>query len=612
MPLFANGVLYVQGQHDVFAVDAYNGREMWNRHLENVGRFPPTHRGGNIVADDGGVYCIQGLACLKLDAQTGKTVRKYAFPLADAHRIAMAGLLPEGADSAGDVTIVWEFLGLAGDCLLGTLGHEHANGERSPIWFTKSIQQSKFVFAFHKTTGKLLWEHALERSVSPTAIVADERSVYLLDRTGGAKYGAARRRGTVRVPISALRALDLATGKMLWTRTGIPPAWKALMLRNDVIVAYPNPAENAANDGDKGVGVYACRDGKMLWSKETLKGISETGRGGTMRHTFIVGDTLFLPWAYDLRTGEERLLETHPLTGRPERFGVSGKNFCGTFSAACDLLIYRSASIGFAEISRDSGSYWLPESRPSCWISAIPAGGMVLAPEGYSTCICPYNYKTSLAMIPVERHENWSVYLAGGRREKMAAKARRQGSKRKPAVQTQPNQNVRSLRVNFNAPGDQMDADGRLWLAWPRPVDPKKVYVIQPVPVEQEAEATRFRLNSDYHPIAGTQTPWLYTSGLAGPLKFTVPLSDDQPARYTIALHFAETEDGTLGRRVFDVRLQGKTVVSGLDIAAAAGGADRAWKREFQNIAANGTLTVELVPVRGKAPLICSLEVLQQ
>ncbi len=612
VPLFANGVLYVQGQHDVFAVDAYNGREMWNRHLEDIGRFPPTHRGGNIVADDEGVYCIQGLTCLKLDARTGKTSRDYAFPLTDAHRNAMAGLLPGGADSADNARVVWEYLGLAGDCLIGTLGHEPMNDERTPMPFTKSIQQSKLVFAIHKTTGKLLWEHALERSVSPTAIVADERTVYLLDRTGGAKQGSAKRRGTGSVPVSSLKALDLATGKVLWTQSGIPPAWKALMLRSDVVVAYPNPAENAAADGDKGVGVFACRDGKMLWSKETLRGVSETGRGGTMRHTFIVGNTLFLPWAFDLHTGEERLLETHPLTGRAERFSVSGKNFCGTFSAACDLLIYRSASIGFTEINRDSGSYWLPESRPSCWISAIPAGGMVLAPEGYSTCICSYNYKTSLAMIPVQRNENWSVYLAGGRREKMAGKARGKGRKRKPAAQARPLQTVRSLRVNFNAPGDQMDAEGRLWLAWPRPVDPKKVYLIQPVPLEQESAATGFRLNSDYHPITNTQTPWLYTSGLAGPLKFTVQLSDDEAARYNAVLHFAETQDGVIGGRVFDVRVQGKTVISQLDIAATARSANRALTKGFRNIAAKGTLTIELVPVRGKPPLICSLEVLRQ
>jgi outer membrane protein assembly factor BamB len=608
-PLFANGVLYVQGQHDVFAVDAYNGREMWNRHLENVGRFPPTHRGGNIVADDESVYCIRGLTCLKLDAKTGKTVKEYTFPLTDTHRTAMAALLSGGA---GDGRIVWEYLGLSGECVLGTLGHEQTKGEQEQMPFTKGIQQSAVVFAFHRTTGKLLWQRTLKRSVSPTAIVADKRAVYLLDRTGGAKYEAARRRGAGGETASALKALDLATGKVLWTQPGIPPAWKALMVSGDAIVAYPNPAENAADDGDKGVGVYASRDGKMVWSKATLKGVSEIGRGGTMRHTFIVGETLFLPWAFDLRTGKERLLETNPLSGQPDRFDVSGKNFCGTFAAAADLLIYRSASTGFAEISRDSGSHWLPESRPGCWISKIPAGGMVLAPEGYSTCICPYNFKTSLAMIPVERHENWSVYLAGGRRWGKGMKPKGGKGKKRSAPPGAVVDMVRTLRVNFNAPGDQMDAAGKLWLAWPRPADPKRVYFIQPVPVRQEAKAAGFRFNSDYHPIANTPTPWLYTSGLAGPLKFTVRLSDGKAARYDVTLHFAETEDGAVGRRVFDVKVQGKKVISGLDIAAAAGGANRALTKALRNIAANGTMTVELVPVRGPAPRICSLEILQK
>ena len=610
-PLFANGVLYVQGQHDVFAVDAYNGREMWNRHLEDVGRFPPTHRGGNIVADDGGVYCIQGLTCLKLDARTGKTVREYTFQLTDAHREGMAALLPDGAAPA-DGRIVWEYLGLAGDCILGTLGQAESKDRFQGLPFGKVIQQSNVIFAFHRTTGKLLWQCTLKRSVSPTAVVADGRKVYVLDRTGGAKYEAARRRGAGGETASALKALDLATGKVLWTQAGIPSAWKALMRSGGVIVAYPNPAEAAADDGDKGVGVYACADGKPLWSLDTLKGVSETGRGGTMRHTFIVGETLFMPWAFDLRTGKEKLLETNPLSGEPDRFDVSGKNFCGTFAAAKDLLIYRSASTGFVEISRDSGSYWLPESRPSCWISTIPAGGMVLAPEGYSSCICPYNYKTSLAMIPVERHENWSVYLAGGRRWGKGMKAKGGKGKKKSSPPGAVVANVRTLRVNFNAPGDQMDADGRMWLAWPRPVDPKRVYFIQPVPVQQEAKAAGFRLNSDYHPIANTKTPWLYTSGLAGPLKFTVRLSEGQAARYNVSLYFAETEDGPVGRRVFDVKLQGKTVLSGLDIARQAGGANRALTKAFRTIPANGTMTIELVPVRGEAPRICSLEILQQ
>jgi len=602
-PLFANGILYIQGQHDVFAVDAYNGREMWNRHIENVGRFPPTHRGGNIVADDEGVYCVEGLTCMKLDAQTGKTLQAYTFSVSDAHLEKMADVMPN------EGRVVWEYLGLAGNCVVGTLGSEAPMGPKG-LPNVKSIQQSPVVFAFDKKSGKLIWQHSVERSVSATAVVADQRAVYVLDRTGGVKYGLFQKSGGKGNVASSLKALDLSTGKVLWVRDDIPPEWKTLMVSKDCIVTYPNPAEVPAFDGDKGVGVFSARDGKPLWSKTKLPGVSETGRGGTMRHTFIVDDTLFLPWAYNLQTGEEQLLETNPVTGEPERFSVSGKNFCGTFSAAQDLLIYRSASIGFAEISRDSGSYWLPESRPSCWISAIPAGGMVLAPEGYSTCICPYNYKTSLAMIPVERNENWSVYLEGGRREKKSkSKAARKKNKKGAADAAPAGETVQTLRVNLNAPGDQMDATGNLWLAWPRPADPKKVYIIKQVPVQAEHREGAFLHNSDYHAVAGTDRPWLYTSGLTGPLKLTVQLSEGRPAKYDVAFHFAETEHGTAGRRVFDVKLQGKKVLSRLDIAAAAGGLNRALEKECRGIPAEGTMTIELVPVRGDAPLLCSLEI---
>ena len=65
VPLFSHGVLYIQGQHDVIAVDAYNGREMWSRHLPGIGRFPPNKRGGNIVADETSVFCVLGTKCLR-------------------------------------------------------------------------------------------------------------------------------------------------------------------------------------------------------------------------------------------------------------------------------------------------------------------------------------------------------------------------------------------------------------------------------------------------------------------------------------------------------------------------------------------------------------------
>jgi hypothetical protein len=95
-------------------------------------------------------------------------------------------------------------------------------------------------------------------------------------------------------------------------------------------------------------------------------------------------------------------------------------------------------------------------------------------------------------------------------------------------------------------------------------------------------------------------------------VKFAVQVSDGVPAYCTVILHFAETEALTPGQRVFDVRIQGKDAAAGLDVAAATGGTDRAWSRQFRDVATTGTLTLELVPVKGKPPVICAIEVLRQ
>ena len=118
--------------------------------------------------------------------------------------------------------------------------------------------------------------------------------------------------------------------------------------------------------------------------------------------------------------------------------------------------------------------------------------------------------------------------------------------------------------------------------------------------------------NAESINIAGTETPWLYTSGLTGSLKFTVQLSDGQPRRYDVVLHFAETQNARAGERVFSVRIQGEDVIPRLDICAAAGGTNKAFTRKIPNLDANREMTIELIPVEGRAPLICALEIVVQ
>jgi len=218
-------------------------------------------------------------------------------------------------------------------------------------------------------------------------------------------------------------------------------------------------------------------------------------------------------------------------------------------------------------------------------------------------------------LAPVERSEDWSVYLAKGRKElredeEPGATGRKKGGKsaeEKPAVGR-----IRNLKANLNAPGDRMDSDGNLWMAYPRPVSPTAHYNIKGLPMADQGGEGKFLYNSDYHAIAGTREPWLYTSGLRGPLRFVVQVSDNEEHTYTARLHFAEMEDIAPGGRVFDVKIQDQTAISRLDIVKEAGATNTALVKEVKGVPAKGTMTIELMPVQGKPPSICALEVLEE
>lgn len=86
------------------------------------------------------------------------------------------------------------------------------------------------------------------------------------------------------------------------------------------------------------------------------------------------------------------------------------------------------------------------------------------------------------------------------------------------------------------------------------------------------------------------------------------------PRPFVVRLHFAELDDVAPGERVFDVVLQGKTVLKDFDIVRAAGGRYRAVVREFRDVRADRQLDLRLVPKAGSlternAPALSAVEV---
>jgi hypothetical protein len=99
--------------------------------------------------------------------------------------------------------------------------------------------------------------------------------------------------------------------------------------------------------------------------------------------------------------------------------------------------------------------------------------------------------------------------------------------------------------------------------------------------------------------ILGTPTPALYQSYHSGPwfsYQFAAPNGN-----YTVTLKFAEVGKTGPGQRVFDVAINGATVLSGFDIFAQAGGAFTAVDRTFTATAPNGLIEIDFTGTTGSA-----------
>jgi hypothetical protein len=88
--------------------------------------------------------------------------------------------------------------------------------------------------------------------------------------------------------------------------------------------------------------------------------------------------------------------------------------------------------------------------------------------------------------------------------------------------------------------------------------------------------------------------------------KFDLPEGD-----YIVRLHFAEGWFDSAGRRVFDVQVNGETVLDGFDIYNEAGGAYRAIHRDFDIEVGRKDLIISFEPVQDN-PSINGIEIFRK
>lgn len=102
---------------------------------------------------------------------------------------------------------------------------------------------------------------------------------------------------------------------------------------------------------------------------------------------------------------------------------------------------------------------------------------------------------------------------------------------------------------------------------------------------------------------------FVYKSERYGACVYTVPVAKNKT--YTVRLHFAENKFPPGGRK-FNVDINGKRMLSDFDIAAEAGGMNKAVVKDFPNVAPNADGSIVITLSRGSAdePKLCGIQIL--
>ncbi|MBI5395434.1 MAG: PQQ-binding-like beta-propeller repeat protein [Verrucomicrobia bacterium] len=384
-PLFNHGVLVVEGVHGLCGMDAYNGRPRWVYPIAKIlSDWDGVHHdvgvgeaGSNFCLGDDSVFVRTGRRCLKLDLATGRKLAEFTTPA-------------DGASTNRN----WGYVAYADGLLYGTaLNNEHTVSVRYQS--IRMRTESVLLFAYDAKTGKLLWRYKPEHSLRNNAIAISDGRLYLIDRplaladritapkpTG--KQGPPLKPGDQ--PGGTMVALDARSGAALWkTNDDVFGTQLAVSSKQGVLLMFYQAVKHKFFKLPSEVGgrlaAFNTANGQRLWDQAATH----------KTRPIINGDTIYAEGgAWKIKTGEEV----------PWSFERSYG--CGQIAASRHLMLFRSATLGYLDLSRDAGTENFGGIRPSCWFNAIPAGGMVLVPDGSSKCACSYQMQAWLALQPAE------------------------------------------------------------------------------------------------------------------------------------------------------------------------------------------------------------------
>ena len=551
----ANGRLFTIGYNHITAMDAYNGTELWARsvpymirHAVRAAKFSgPQHvlLFDHLAADDDSVYVKFGNVVFQLDAQRGGQEGVYGrfperthFSLAqeqrfdigvgerakvDADRLKLPAVSEQDLLEAEDASAQQPIdLSTDNGRVASATVQQVATGIRvSLLTYLEDVPESDYWELFfdmrEPSRRDQLYEHgAFHLLVYPVGNRWEAGAGPAHPRIALSGGSSANDPVTVELTWEALREflgrkperfgfafiLNHQQGKQTWVRWNKFADSYAYAFNNGwaefhigATHADTADATGQARPLDE-LPRHALAWGRVPPHTETAPAPAHPEPHGSDRERSA---SEFLGLGHYGYTPTER---AHPLTAAVGERALRRGKGCGGRIASASMEFLRCGTIGLYDFADDSGMRYFGGVRSGCYVSMLPALGVLFSCEASGYCSCSYNFKSSLALAPAvrRRNEDWALF------HDRALEATF----------------VHGAAVNLAAPGDRRDDGGVLWLQHPRP---QLSFAMKlPLSVAEGPGFGAFRFNADRRAVHNTARPWLYASGLRGPSEIRLNL----------------------------------------------------------------------------------------
>jgi len=380
-PLSVNGRLFGQGLQRMVAMSAYNGSVLWSLEIPAFGRFNIPRDCGNWCADRDFIYAVVKDRCWRIRQTDGEVTQTFK---------AVPGAKEDWAYD-------WGYVADGGAVVLGSAtkqgtAFKNFRGGSGSGWYDAVngavVQKvcSDGLFAFDKASGKQKWAHMDGVIINSTITVGEGKVAYVTCRNPAVIDSDSRR-----IECGALWqnqflvALDVDTGKKLW-EAAIDTGDGNVMFtmgygggRFVIVAAVGNRTFNVC--------AFEVADGSPAWATDLPWQSGD--HGGHMSRPAIVDDKVFVrPRVISLADG--KILGNMPSGG------------CGTYAFSKHAGFYRAGTVQMWDHESNAAGTW-SRLRPGCWLSTVPACGLLLSPEAGGGCKCQNWMETSIVFIPKNR-----------------------------------------------------------------------------------------------------------------------------------------------------------------------------------------------------------------